>query len=178
MAYVASPVAPSAWRTTLVRGILALFLGVSAFLVPGITLTALVWMWGTYAILDGIAALVAAFSREEQRWWHFAEGFAGLMAGATAFVFPGLTAVLLLILIATWAIVTGLFEMYLALRLRDELRDEWLLALAGFISVVLGVGLLAIPGAGLLAMVWLVGGYAILFAIAMLALAVRERAAA
>jgi len=178
MAIVYGRAASSSWWLTALRGALAVVLGIVAFTLPGITVTALVWLWGTYAVLDGVAALAAALQREEQRWWHFVEGFAGVIAGLVAFVFPGLTALLLLFLIAAWAIVTGLLEMYAALRFREELRDEWLLGLAGFVSLILGVALIALPGAGLLAMVWLVGAYAILFGFSMLALAFRERAAA
>ena len=178
MAIVYGRASSSSWWLTAVRGGLAVVLGLAAFALPGITLTALVWLWGAYAVLDGIASLAAAFQREEQRWWHFIEGFAGVIAGVVAFVFPGLTALLLLFLIAAWAIVTGLLEMFAALRFREELRDEWLLGLAGFISLVFGAALIALPSAGLLAMVWLVGAYAILFGVSMLVLAFRERAAA
>ncbi len=165
------------WGFTLVRGVLAIALGLTAFLLPGVTATALVWMWGAYAILDGSAALAAALGHEEQRWWHFVEGFAGIIAGVVAFALPGITALLLLFLIAAWAVVTGVFEILAAVRLRDQLRDEWLLALAGFVSLVLGAALIAVPGAGLLALVWLVGAYAILFGTSMVFLAFRERAA-
>ena len=178
MAVLYGRAASSEWWLTALRGALAVLLGLVAFLLPGITLTALVWLWGAYAVLDGIASLAAALQREDQRWWHFIEGFAGVIAGVVAFVFPGLTALLLLLLIAAWAIVTGLLEMYAALRFREELRDEWLLGAAGFISLVLGAALVALPGAGLLAMVWLVGAYALLFGASMFALASRERAAA
>ena len=178
MALAARQVTSSTWGLTLARGLLGVILGIVAFVFPGITLTALVWLFGAYAILDGLAALAAAFSREHQRWWHLVEGMAGIIAGIVAFLFSGVTAVVLLFVIAAWAIVTGLFEMYAGFELRYELRDEWLLGLAGLISLVLGVVLIALPGAGLLAMVWLFGAYALLFGLSMLFLAFRERAAA
>lgn len=165
------------WRLTLARGAVAIALGIAAFAVPGVTLTALVWLWGAYAVVDGIAALMAAFGHEHQRWWHFVEGLAGVMAGVVAFTLPGLSALLLLFIIAAWAVVTGAFEIVAAIRLRDLLRDEWLLGLAGFISVVLGVALAAVPRAGLLATAWLVGAYALLFGMSLAVLAFRERSA-
>ncbi len=163
------------WGLTLARGLAAIALGLAAFTFPGITLTALVWLWGAYAVIDGIAALVAAFAHDDQRWWHYVEGLAGIIAGVVAFALTGLSALLPLFIIAAWAIVTGVFEIIAAIRLRDQLRDEWILALAGFVSLVLGVTLASVPDAGLLVTVGLVGASALLFGISLVVLAFRER---
>jgi uncharacterized membrane protein HdeD (DUF308 family) len=167
------------WWVLALRGVVAILFGVIAFSQPGITLTALVWTWGAYALVDGVCALVSAVraATSYQRWGMLLlEGVAGIAAGIVAFGWTGITALTLLYLIAAWAIVTGIFEIAAAIRLREMIEGEWLLGLAGVLSILLGVLIVARPGAGLLASVWIIGSYALIFGIVMLVLAFRLRA--
>jgi uncharacterized membrane protein HdeD (DUF308 family) len=136
-----------------------------ALIWPGLTLGVLVILFGAYAILEGILAILGAFAHRGERYWWvlFLEGLAGIGAGLFAFIWPALTAVILLIFIAVWAILTGILEIAAALQLRKELLGEWVLALAGVFSIAIGILLMTNPGAGALAVVWLIGLYAILF---------------
>ena len=154
------------WWLLLLRGIAAIAFGLLAFLWPDLTLLTLVFMWGIYAIADGILALWAAISSKggeiAPRWWLAVVGIAGILAGALAFVWPGMTALILLMFIASWAIVIGVLQIWGAIRLRKEIEGEWLLGLSGVLSVAFGVIMFAQPGAGALAVVWLIGWFAIL----------------
>ncbi len=167
------------WWVLAVRGVLAIALGLAAFVWPALTLGALVLLFGVYAIADGVMALVGALWHRSRDWWLLlAEAGIGIAAGVAAFVWPGLTALILVYLIAAWAIGTGLAELAAAWRLRREIANEWMLAIAGLLSVAFGVVLVARPGAGALAVVWLIGAYAVAFGISLLALALRFRRAA
>jgi uncharacterized membrane protein HdeD (DUF308 family) len=154
------------WWLLLLRGIAAIAFGLLAFLWPDLTLLTLVFMWGIYAIADGILALWAAIASKggeiAPRWWLAVVGIAGILAGALAFVWPGMTALVLLMFIASWAILIGVLQIWGAIRLRKEIEGEWLLGLSGVLSVAFGVIMFAQPGAGALAVVWLIGWFAIL----------------
>src|SRR5262245_7645658 len=166
------------WWALALRGILALLFGILAFTWPGLALGALVLLFGTFAIYDGIFSIVAAFHAKgrEERWWsELIVGLIGIAAGVVAFSRPGITTLFLLYLIAFWAIARGLFEIVAAFRLRKEIKDEWLLGLAGLASVVLGVLMLMYPGAGVLAFVWWIGAFAIFMGVLLLALSFRLR---
>jgi uncharacterized membrane protein HdeD (DUF308 family) len=153
------------WWTFVVRGILAIVFGLIALVWPGITLMVLVVLFGIYVIIEGVLSLVAAFNnRWMKSWWILLmEGLAGIVIGCVAFIWPGLTAVVLLIFIAIWAIFTGLLEIGAAIQLRKEIQGEWILALTGVLSILIGLILLINPGAGVLAVVWLIGIYALMF---------------
>lgn len=167
------------WWVLALRGVVAILFAVIAFARPQITLQALVWVWGFYAVADGIFATVTAIRSAELggRWGMLLlSGISGIAAGIVAFAWPGITAVALLYLVAAWAVMTGFLEIAAAIALREVLEGEWMLGLSGVLSVVLGVLLFARPGAGLLASVWMIGVYALIAGIAMLVLAFRIRA--
>jgi uncharacterized membrane protein HdeD (DUF308 family) len=166
------------WWTLALRGVLAIVFAVLAFAWPGITLVALVWLWGAYAFVDGIFTVLAAIrSAERERPWGMLllVGLAGIAAGVIAFVWTGITALAMAYLIAAWAIVSGVLTVIAAVRLRQEIEGEWLLGLSGVLSVILGLLVAAFPGAGLLASVWIIGAYALLYGAVMLVLAFRLR---
>lgn len=166
------------WWMLALRGVVAVIFGILAFIWPGLTLWALVYLFGAYVLIDGVAALVSAFTGRDvdDRWWVLLlEGLAGIAAGLVAFIWPGMTAFVLLYLIAAWAIVTGIIEIVAAIRLRKEIEGEWVLALSGLASIIFGVLMVIWPGAGALAVVWLIAAYAIFFGILLIFLAFRVR---
>ena len=173
------PVLSRNWWALALRGLAAIIFGILAFVWPGITLWALILLFGAYMLVDGVFAIVAAarVAGEAARWWLLlVEGILGVLAGIVAFVWPGLTALALLYFVAAWAIVTGIFEIVGAIRLRREIEGEWALILGGALSVLFGVLLVAVgPGVGLLSLVWLIGVYAVAFGVLLLILAFRVR---
>jgi uncharacterized membrane protein HdeD (DUF308 family) len=160
--------------TFVLRGVAALLFGILAFIWPG--LTVLVLFWGAYALVDGILALIAFFrTAHDHRWGLLLEGVADIAAGIVTFLWPGPTAMVLLYIIAAWALVTGVLELVAAVRLRKFIHDEWWLVLSGVASILLGIVLIMAPGAGALALIWLIAAYSIVFGVLMLALALRLR---
>src|ERR671914_2445556 len=137
----ALPVETGHWWALALRGIIALLFGLAALLRPGIALEALILLFGAYAFVDGMFSIVGVFGGTRAgtpRWLLFVEGVVGILAGLIAFVLPGLTAILLLYLIAAWAIVTGISEIVMAIRLRREIRGEWAVIAGGVLSVIFG----------------------------------------
>ena len=166
------------WWALALRGVAAVLFGILVFVWPGASLAVLVLLFGAYAFLDGIFALAATAkaSAEGRRAWPvLAEGLAGIAAGLVAVIWPGITTLVLLYVIAAWAVITGVFEILAAVRLRAEIRNEWLLGVGGLASAAFGAFLFLAPGAGMLAVLWLIGGYAVCFGVVLLALAVRVR---
>ncbi|MGH2351177.1 MAG: HdeD family acid-resistance protein [Chloroflexota bacterium] len=165
------------WWAVALRGLLAVIFGVLAFVWPGITLGALVLLFGAYALVDGIFALIGAVraGSGQNRSPLVLEGIAGVAAGVLTFIWPGITALVLLYLIATWAIVTGVLEVWAAIRLREEISNEWLLGLGGVASILFGILLVIFPGAGALTVVWLIAAYAVVFGVLLIALGFRLR---
>ena len=166
------------WWLLLLRGIAAIVFGILAFVWPGITLLTLIFLWGAYALVDGIFALWSAISGKGggelgSRWWLVVVGICGVLAGLLAFVWPGVTALVLLLFIAAWAIVTGALQVWGAIKLRKEIEGEWLLILCGLLSIAFGLILVAQPGTGALAVIWLIGTFAILEGCIFAALAFR-----
>ena len=163
------------WWIELLRGIAAIIFGVLAFIWPGITLVTLILFWGAFALVDGVLALVHAImgNQKGSRWWLALVGLAGVVAGLLTFVMPGVTALVLLVFIATWAIILGIFQIIGAIRLRKEIDNEWTLGLGGALSVLFGVVLLVAPGPGILGLIWVIGAYSIAFGILMVMLALK-----
>lgn len=166
------------WWSFVLRGLLAILFGILAFTLPGLTLFGLVILFGAYSISDGVFNILGAFhaEHEQSRWWILLiEGLVSIVAGVIAFALPGLTALALLYVIAAWAVVTGVLEIGAAIRLRRHIRGEWLMAIAGLLSVVFGVLVAIRPGVGALALVWWIGAYAIAFGVLLIALGIRVR---
>jgi uncharacterized membrane protein HdeD (DUF308 family) len=162
------------WWVFALRGLAAVLFGILAFVWPLSTLTVLVLLWGAYALVDGALALVSAFRTDhDHRWGLLLEGIVGIAAGIVTFLYPDITALVLLYIIAAWALITGVLELVAAVRLRKVIHNEWWLVLSGIASVLFGLVLLAAPGAGALAVVWLIATYAVVFGILMLGLAFR-----
>jgi uncharacterized membrane protein HdeD (DUF308 family) len=172
----------SNWWLEVLRGVAAIIFGILAFAWPGITLLTLVLFWGAFALVDGVLAIIAAVKggNPMPRWWLAIVGLAGLAAGALTFLMPGLTALVLVTFIAVWAIVLGVMEIIGAIKLRKEVQGEWLLILNGVISVLFGLVLLWRPVTGALALVWIIGAYAIILGViyVMFGLKLRKHAAA
>ena len=165
------------WWLLLLRGIAAIIFGLLAFTWPGLTLLTLILFYGAYALVDGVLAFVAAITGgvPVSRWWLAIVGLLGIAAGLLTFLMPGLTALVLLFFIAGWAIATGVFEIIGAIKLRKEIDNEWLLILGGIISVLFGVSMMLAPGAGALALVWVIGAYSVVMGVIFVALAFRLR---
>jgi len=164
------------WGWIVLRGVAGVLFGVLAFIWPGITLAVLVIVWGAYALADGILALIAAFRVRDQGrpfWSLLIVGLLGIAAGIVTFIWPGMTALVLLLFIAAWAIVMGIFQIIAAIRLRKEIQNEWLLALSGILSVLFGVIMFVQPGAGALAVIWVIAAYAIVFGVLLIWLGLR-----
>jgi uncharacterized membrane protein HdeD (DUF308 family) len=163
------------WWLLLLRGIAAIIFGVLAFAWPGLTLLTLIMVYGAFALVDGVLAIIAAVTSgaAAPRWWLAIVGLLGIATGLLMFLMPGLTALVLLYFIAGWAIATGVFQIVGAIRLRKEIDNEWFLILAGIVSVLFGVGVMMAPGAGALALVWVIGTYAVIMGILLVALAFR-----
>jgi uncharacterized membrane protein HdeD (DUF308 family) len=165
------------WWVFLLRGLAGILFGIITFLAPAISLAALVLVFGAYALADGVLSIVAAARRRgEARWGMLLlEGVAGIAVGVFTLLWPGITAISLLYLIAAWAIVTGVLELIAAVRLRKEIKGEWVLALGGIVSIAFGVLVALLPGAGALAVVILIGAYALVFGVLLVVLSFRLR---
>jgi uncharacterized membrane protein HdeD (DUF308 family) len=166
------------WWLLLARGIVAILFGVMVWLLPGISLAFLVLLFGAFALVDGIlgAWMAIAGRKEYEDWWDLLLwGLVGIGMGILTFVAPGVTALALVFFIAGWAIATGVLEIVVAIRLRREIEGEWLLILGGLVSVLLGILLMLRPGVGALALVWLIGMYAIIFGLVLVILAFKTR---
>jgi uncharacterized membrane protein HdeD (DUF308 family) len=166
------------WWVLMVRGLAAIALGICAIVWPGMTLLSLVFVFGAFTIIDGIAAIILGFRGEADGtvWWTMVMlGVLAIAAGVFAIAWPGKTFLILATIIGISAIVRGAFEIYAAIALRKELDDEWILGLSGFMSVLFGGLILFRPGAGLLAITLLIGAYMLALGVFAIALALRLR---
>jgi len=161
------------WWNLLLRGILSILFGVMAFAVPGWTLLSLALPYGVYALIDGVLSIW--FGAGARAWPLVLFGLLGVAAGIFTLSTPWATAVALLYLIGAWAVVRGIFEIITAVRLRHEITNEWSLIFAGVVSVVVGLIFLARPGAGALALVWVIAAWAIVAGLLLIKLALRVR---
>lgn len=162
------------WWLLALRGLVGLIVGVLLLVWPIVSLGALVLAFGVWAFADGLVALAAAISG--RRGWDAAlEGVFGVLIGVLTFVRPGATGVALYLLIAAWSVLTGLLRLVAAVRLRREIQGEFWLGLSGLTSIAFGVLMVALPAAGVLALSWVIGVYAMVMGALLIALSLRVR---
>jgi len=166
------------WWALVIRGLAGITLGILTFAWPGITLVALVFLFGAYALVDGIFNIVAAVraAKVHERWGAMVlEGLVGIAAAAITVAWPGITALALVYLIAAWATITGVLEIIAAIRLRKVISGEWLLILSGIASVVFGFLLVVAPIAGALVIALWVGAYMLVSGVLLVGLGLKLR---
>lgn len=164
------------WWVFLLRGIFGVLFGVLAFVLRGLTLATLVLVWGAYAFADGIFSLWSAASgstQSDDRWLVGLQGIIGLAADIITLIMPGATAIGLLIAIAAWSLVIGVLQIAAAIKLRKEIEGEFWLGLSGLISIFFALFIIARPGEGALAIIWIIGSYSLIFGIFLIAFAFR-----
>ena len=166
------------WWTFIIRGIAGIAFGVLAFVSPVWSLAVLVALFGVWALVDGVTGVVTGLrsrGRDRSWWLSILEGIVGIIAGVFALVFPIPAAGALVFIIAAWAIISGIFQIVAAIRLREQIQGEFWLGLAGVGSILFGVVLYLFPTAGALSLVWLIGGFAIVLGAFLLVLGWRLR---
>ena len=166
------------WWLLLLRGLMAIAFGVLSWVQPGISLAALVMLFGVYALIDGVAGVWASMAghNDDGHWWVLLLwGVVGVGVGTLTLSAPGLTALALLFYIALWAVATGVLQIVAAVRLRKEIEGEWMLGLGGLASVAFGLVLMARPMAGAVALLWIIATYAIFFGLLLVVLAFKAR---
>ncbi len=166
------------WWAFIARGILAIALGVMVFAWPGITVTALIIVFGIYVFVDGIFLVVKAiggWKARDDRWLLLFEGLLGIGIGVITFFAPGVTAIGLLFYIAARSLATGILEIVGAVRLRKEIQGEVWWIFSGIVSILFAVLLMIFPGTGILALIWLLGIYAFVFGVILIVLGIRIR---
>lgn len=163
------------WWVLTLRGVFALLFGILFLLWPAASLGLLVLFFGAWALVDGVIALASAISGR-RAWYAAVEGVFGIAIGVITFVWPAITAIALFILIAAWAIGGGILRVVSAVALRKEMEGEIWLGLGGVASVVFGFLMLALPAAGIQVLGWLIGVYAVVIGVLLIALSLRVRA--
>jgi uncharacterized membrane protein HdeD (DUF308 family) len=166
------------WWLLALRGVLAILFGIAAWLWPGLTITTLVILVGAWLLVDGVFEVFSAIAnrdRVDSVWPFVIAGVVNIIAGLVILAWPGLTAIAMMYLIGAWAVITGIFGIIAAIQLRKEIENEWAIGLSGLISVVFGLVVMIFPGDGAVALVWVIGIYAILFGIALIAAGIRLR---
>src|SRR5215212_542088 len=173
----ALPTMSGTWWAMVLRGIAAVLFSLAALFWPGLTLFVLLVCFGVYALVDGLLAIVVGISASGgRRWLLLAEGTLGLLAGLVVLFWPGTMALILVYVISAWAIFTGLLKVLIAVAFRREIENGWPMILGGLLSVLFGIILGAMPGAGLVTLVWLVGIYALILGGALVVLGFLDRA--
>ncbi len=168
------------WWLLLIRGLAAIAFGFAAFFWPGLTIASLAILFGIYVLVDGVFGVIDSIRYRDrlERWWLWLlEGVLGVILGALMLFMPGLTALLLVIFVAVWAVFGGVLRIVAAISLRKHIEGEWLLALGGVLSILFGVVVIAVPAAGIISLMWLVGFWALAFGVLFVMLAFRLRRA-
>ena len=166
------------WWVLLVRGLAAIVFGVLTWMQPAASAVALLVIFGAYVLVDGVLGVYGAIKNRHQssHWWvMLIWGLAGVIVGVLTVINPAITGLVLTIYIGVWAVVTGVMQIIAAMRLRKEIEGEWLLVLSGLLSVVFGGFVLSQPMAGMMAMVWVIATYAVIFGVLMILLAFRVK---
>ncbi len=166
------------WGFVALRGVAGILFGIATLIYPVVSLAVLVLLFGAYSLVDGVFAAVSAVAnrREQPRWVPLLlSGLLGIGIGLVTLFWPGVTALALLYIIAFWAVIIGILEIVAAVRLRKLIKGEWLLALAGVLSVLFGILIAVFPGVGVLAMVVWIGAFALVNGVLHLVLAFRLR---
>lgn len=168
------------WWVLAIRGVGAIAFGVLAIAWPGLTLALMVMFFGAYILFDGIIGIVDLISYRNtlENWWLLLlEGVLGVVIGLLTLLMPGITGYLLLMFVAAWAIAGGVLRIIAAIRLRDHIQGEWILAVGGALSILFGALLVLAPHAGIVSLAWIIGFWAIAFGVLFILLALRLRAA-
>jgi uncharacterized membrane protein HdeD (DUF308 family) len=168
-----------AWWMLILRGTVALLFGMLALFWPALTLLLLITLFSAYAIAGGVVAIVGAirYRATHAGWWvPLLLGICSIGAGLIAALVPGITTLVLVAIIGANAIITGVFDLIAATRLRARVRNAWMLVLTGVLSLLFGVFVLLFPGAGALALVWLIGAYALFTGSLLFVLGITARA--
>jgi uncharacterized membrane protein HdeD (DUF308 family) len=166
------------WWQIALRGFLALIFGILVLAWPGVSLFILAIIFGAYVFVDGIFTLVAAVNYKAgagRRTWLFIRGIAGIIVGLITFFWPAITELALVLLIAAWALVTGVMELVFAFKANQNTAIRWMFAISGILSLILGFLLLARPIIGALVIIWVIGAYAVLAGILLIILGFRLR---
>lgn len=166
------------WWIVLLRGIAALIFGLLTWFYPFITIMVMVIFFGVYALIDGVIGVIISINgrKSHQDWWlMLIWGIVSILAGILTFFVPGITWLVLITFIAAWALISGIFQIITAIRLRKTIQGEWWMIIAGILSVLVGIILLIDPVQGGIALTWVIGVYAALFGVMNIALAFRLR---
>jgi uncharacterized membrane protein HdeD (DUF308 family) len=169
------------WRSIAFRGLVSVAFGIAALVWPGLTLLALVLLFGAFVFLDGLIHLVDAFRARgveasgKDRLWLVLQGVLSVGVGVITYVWPSITALALVIVIAAWALLTGALELVAAVRMRREITNEWVLVVAGVLAIAAGILMAVRPDAGALAVTWLIGWFAVFRGVLLLTLSWRVR---
>jgi uncharacterized membrane protein HdeD (DUF308 family) len=165
------------WWLIILRGVVALLFGIMALISTQFTLLFLVYLFGAYALLDGIIAVIVSIQERNtaSRWWVLLiAGIFGIVLGLVTFFQPGTIALVIFYLVAIWLIITGIFEIISAFTLR-AIGVEWLLVVAGVISIILGIVFFLHPTSSILSLVWLLGVFALIYGIIQIVRAIQLR---
>jgi uncharacterized membrane protein HdeD (DUF308 family) len=163
------------WHLVVLRGVVAVLFGILAIVWPGITVLALALLFGIYTLLDGVTSIVMGIGQEKDRVYMITLGVLGVVAGLIALIWPQITVIVLLVIIAVWAIFAGVMQLAAAVRLRKVIRNEWFLALSGIVALVLGLLLIVQPAEGAIALVIAIATFAIVWGLTLVVLGFRLR---
>jgi uncharacterized membrane protein HdeD (DUF308 family) len=165
------------WWAIAIRGVLAIVFAFIALFLPGATMLSLVLVFAAYAFADGVFGIIAAVraARAHERWGLLVlEGVVNIVTAAIAILWPGITVVAFVLLVASWAILSGGLMLAAAFRLQID-HGRWWLALGGIASLIYGVLLVAAPAIGALVLTWWLGAYALIFGVSLIVLAFQLR---
>jgi uncharacterized membrane protein HdeD (DUF308 family) len=162
------------WWAFVLRGIFAILFGIGALTFPGLTVLALIVLFGFYCFVDGFTSLAMAFEADSKGWYVIG-GLVSLAAGVITFTRPGATAIALLFVIGIWALIRGVIDIVTAIQIRKVVEGEWMLALSGVVSALFGLYVIARPGQGALAIIWIIAFFALILGFLLLGVGFKLR---